>query len=108
RPPYRGTVTLEPTAGLAWSLHSNGATVIRAGAGLYHDDLDFFRPFLERGALGPAGNGRVTVDGALAGLSFLSTPTGFSGQDLLPLIPGIRSMSTKKLGDGTDPAVTGI
>ena len=95
RPPHRGRVNLEPTAGLAWSLRQDGGTVVRLGAGLYHDDLDFFRPFLERGPLGPAGNGRVAVDGSLTGLSFLSMPTGFSGQDLLPLLPGIRSMLTK-------------
>jgi hypothetical protein len=108
RPPHRGTTNLEPTAGLAWSLGRNAATVIHAGAGLYHDDVDFFWPYLERAVIGPAGNGRVTVDGALAGLSFLSMPTGVTGQDLLPLLPGIRSTLTKKLGDGTNSAVTGI
>jgi hypothetical protein len=108
RPPYRGTINLEPTAGFAWSPRKNGHTALRMGAGLYHDDVDFFRPFLERGPLGPAGNERVTVDGALTGLSFTSVPTSFQGQDLVPLLPGIRSMLMQKLGDGTNPAVTGI
>ena len=107
-PPHRGTTTLEPRAGLAWSFRRSGSAVLRAGVGIYHDDLDFFRPYLERAPLGPAGNGRVTVDGAITGLSFLSTPTAFTGEDLLPLLPGIRSTLTEKLGDGTNPAVTGI
>ena len=108
RPPHRGTTNLEPIAGLAWSLRKEDRTVIRAGAGIYHDDVDFFRPFLERGPLGPAGNERVMVDGSVVGLSFVSTPTGFQGQDLLPLLPDIRSMLTRKLGDGTRPNLTGV
>jgi hypothetical protein len=108
RPPHRGKTVLEPRAGLAWTFGRNGNTVLHGGAGIYHDDLDFFRPYLERGPLGPAGNGRVTIDGAITGLSFTSTPTAFTGGDLLPLLPGIRSTLTSKLGDGTNPEVTGI
>jgi hypothetical protein len=108
RPPHRGTTVFEPRAGLAWSLRNSGSTVVRAGAGVYHDDLDFFRPYLERGSLGPAGNGRVVVDGSVAGFSFLSTPAAFKGEDLLPLLPGIRSMLEQKLGDGTNPSITGV
>ena len=108
RPPHRGKTNLEPRAGLAWSVQQRGATVLRAGAGIYHDDLDFFRPYLERGPLGPAGNGRVSVDGAITGYSFPSMPTPFTGQDLLPLLPDIRSALTSKLGDGKNLAITGI
>jgi hypothetical protein len=107
-PPHRGTTSLEPRAGLAWNVRHNGATVVRGGAGIYHDDVDFFRPYLERGPLGPAGNGRVIVDGAITGLSFMSAPTAFKGQDLLPLIPGIQATLSTQLGDGSNPAVTGI
>jgi hypothetical protein len=108
RAPHRGVVDLEPRAGVAWSLQRSGATVLRAGAGVFHDDVDFFRPFLERAVLGPSGNGRVIVDGAITGLSFPSTPTDFSGQDLLPLLPGIRSTLAGQLGDATNAAITGI
>jgi hypothetical protein len=82
--------------------------VIRAGSGIYHDELNFFVPFLERARLGPSGNGRVTVDGAIAGLSFLSNPTSFRGVDLLEALPGIRSNIAAKFGNGTDLAVRGI
>ena len=108
RPPYRGVNSFEPSAGVAWNIKGTEATVIRAGTGIYHDELDFFRPYLERGALGPAGNGRVMIDGSVAGLSFPSRPTDITGQDLLRLLPDIQSMLSAKLGDGTNPQITGI
>jgi hypothetical protein len=108
RPPYRGTHTLDPSVGLAWTLGEDGKTVIRGGTGRYRDELHFFRPFLERGFVGPAGNGRVMVDGSLAGYSFLSAPTAFTGADLIPLVPGIRADLTARLGDGSNPDVTGV
>jgi carboxypeptidase family protein len=108
QPPYRGTTSFDPTAGLAWSVTKSGSTLIRAGVGIYRDELHFFRPFLERGSVGPAGNGRVMIDGSVAGLSFTSRATDFTGQDLLQLLPGIRSTLSARLGDGTNPSVTGI
>ena len=108
RPPYRGTTNLEPRLGFVWSVRENGETVLRAGASLHHDDINFFRPYLERGTLGPAGNGRVAVDGAITGYSFPSVPTAFAGKDLLPLLPGIQTALNGKLGDGTNPAITSI
>jgi hypothetical protein len=82
--------------------------VIRAGAGIYYDELHFFRPHLERGALGPAGNGRVMIDGSVAGLSFLSRPSDVTGHDALRMLPGIMSTLSSKLGDGTNPWISGI
>ena len=107
-PPHRGRHSFDPTLGLAWAPGAGGRTVVRLGAGLYHDDIDFFTPFLERGPLGPSGNGRVVVDGSVAGISFLSGPTAFRGVDLLPLLPGIRTTIASRLGDGSDPSVRGI
>ncbi len=108
RPPHRGVNSLEPSAGAAWSVNGKETTVIRAGTGIYHDEVDFFRPYLERGFLGPAGNGRVMIDGSVVGLNFLSRPTDVTGQDLLRLLPGIQTMLSTKLGDGTNPSLTGI
>jgi hypothetical protein len=100
--------SFEGSAGVAWNINGTATTVVRAGAGIYHDELHFFRPFLERGTLGPAGNGRIIIDGSVTGLSFLSGPTGFTGENLLALLPGIRSTLSEKLGDGSNPAITGI
>jgi hypothetical protein len=106
RPPHRATNVLDPSLGLAWNIGNKNRTVIRGGSGIYHDKINFFVPLLERGALGPSGNQRVPVDGSVAGISFLSTPTAFRGQDLLAILPGIRSMLSSKIGDGSgDPSV---
>src|SRR6266404_3451539 len=108
RPPHRGASVIDPSAGLAWNVRNKGKTVIRGGGGIYHDKISFFLPLLERGALGPSGNERVPVDGSVVGLSFLSTPTAFRGQDLLPILPTIRSTLSSKLGNGTDPTVSTV
>jgi Carboxypeptidase regulatory-like domain/TonB-dependent Receptor Plug Domain len=108
RPPHRGASVIDPSAGLAWNVQNKGKTVIRGGGGIYHDKVSFFVPLLERGALGPSGNQRVPVDGSVVGISFLSTPTAFRGQDLLPMLPTIRSTLASKVGNGTDPTVTTV
>jgi hypothetical protein len=104
--PGRGAHSFDPSLGFAWAVGER--TVVRGGAGLFHDDIDFFTPFLERGPLGPSGNGRVLLDGSVAGISFLSGPTAFSGADLVPLLPGVRSEIAGRFGDGTDLSVRGI
>src|SRR5262249_24902732 len=108
QPPYRGASVIDPSAGLAWNVQNKGKTVLRGGGGIYHDRVDFFVQLLERGALGPSGNQRVPVDGSVAGLSFLSTPTAFRGQDLLPLLPSVRSTLASKVGNGTDATVSTV
>ena len=108
RPPHRGTSVIDPSAGLAWNVQNKGKTVVRGGGGIYHDKVSFFVPLLERGGLGPSGNERVPVDGSVVGLSFLSTPTAFRGQDLLPLLPELRSTLASKVGNGTDPTVSTV
>ena len=108
RPPHRGASAIDPSVGLAWSVQNKAKTVVRVGGGIYHDRISFFVPFLERGALGPSGNERIPVDGSVVGLSFLSTPTAFRGQDLLPILPTTRSGLASKLGNGTDPTVSTV
>ncbi|HMF93464.1 MAG TPA: carboxypeptidase-like regulatory domain-containing protein [Vicinamibacterales bacterium] len=82
RPPRRDANNFDPSAHVAWSVGSSGRTVVRAGAGVYHDEASFFWKARDRAFIGPAGNGRVNVDGSVVGLSFTSTPTAFRGQDL--------------------------
>jgi carboxypeptidase family protein len=108
QPPQRGASVIDPSAGLAWNVRNKGKTVVRGGGGIYHDRIFFFVPLLERGALGSSGNERVPVDGSVVGLSFQSTPTTFRGQDLLPLLPSLRSTLSSKVGNGTDPTVSTV
>jgi hypothetical protein len=105
-PPSRGRHVLDPSAGAVWRLAES--TAVRSGVGVYRDRADFFVPYLERGQLGPTGNQRVAVDGSVAGITFLSMPTGFRGRDLLPLLPGIRATLDGKFGDGSDPSVRAV
>jgi hypothetical protein len=106
--PGRGAHAFDPSLGFAWSVGRSARTVVRGGAGLYHDDLDFFAPFLERGPLGPSGNGRVLLDGSVAGISFASGPTSMTGADLVPRLPGIKAAIAAEYGDGTDLSVRGV
>jgi hypothetical protein len=106
--PGRGAHAFDPSLGFTWAVGRAAKTVVRGGAGRYHDDLDFFTPFLERGPLGPSGNGRVLLDGSVAGISFLSGPTSMTGADLVPLLPGIQAEIAARYGDGTDLSVRGI
>lgn len=105
--PRRDMNNVDPAAGLAWS-PGDGRTVLRAGAGMYRDEATLIWKARERAFLGPSGNGRVIVDGAVTGLAFTSTPTSFSGQQLIPLLPGLRSDLTARFGDGSSLAVRGI
>jgi hypothetical protein len=50
-----------PSFGFAYSLGKSGKTVIRGGAGMYWDTLPIYWRSRENGALGPVGNGRVTI-----------------------------------------------
>ena len=108
RPPRRDTNNFDPNFGLAWSPGKNGRTVIRGGAGIYRDEASLVWKARERAYIGPSGNGRVIVDGAVTGLTFTSTPTGFTGADLMPLLPGLRSNLAFRFGDGSDLSVRGI
>ncbi|HZN12311.1 MAG TPA: hypothetical protein VFC61_11555, partial [Blastocatellia bacterium] len=108
RPPRRDKNNFDPSLGLVWALGKGGRTVIRAGGGLYRDEGVFVWKARDRAFIGPSGNGRVTVDGSVVGLDFQSAPTNFRGQDLLPLLPGIRSGLAARLGNGNDLSVRGV
>jgi hypothetical protein len=50
-----------PSFGFAYSVGKSGKTVIRGGAGMYWDTLPIYWRSRENGAIGPVGNGRVTI-----------------------------------------------
>ena len=98
----------DPSAGVAWTVGPGRRTVVRAGAGRFHDASIFFWTARDRAYVGPSGNGRVVVDGSLTPFDFTSAPTGFRGADLLAALPAIRSGLAARVGDGTDLSVRGI
>jgi hypothetical protein len=105
-PTRKNWTNFSPAAGIVWTASADGKTVFRAGAGRY------YRPFgltgtmdAERVALGPPGLGRQNftgssiqnpirgIPGVPAGtpLDFRSSPTPFTGADLMAVLPGIRA-----------------
>lgn len=50
-----------PAFGFAWTLDEESKTVVRGGAGLYWETELLWRRLRERAAIGPIGNGRLTV-----------------------------------------------
>lgn len=107
RAPQKDKNNFDPSLGFAWDVKGNGKTVIRGGAGIYHDSNVFFVRLQERFLTGPSGNGRGPIPGSLVGLDF-PNPAPFSGQSLLTQLPAIRAGLQSLLGDGTDLAVRGV
>jgi hypothetical protein len=105
--PKRDKNNFDPSLGFAWDVRKNGKTVIRGGAGIYHDSNVFYVRLQERFLTGPSGNGRGPIPGSLAGLDF-TNPTAFSGTALLAQLPTIRAAFKAQLGDGTNLAVRGV
>jgi hypothetical protein len=105
-PTRKNWTNFSPVLGLAWAHSPN--TVIRAGAGLFYDFLNFGLLDGERALLGPPGLGRTNYSGisdightkssfgslcpAIPALNFPEgVPTLFTGSDLLDLLPSIRT-----------------
>ncbi|HKQ73152.1 MAG TPA: TonB-dependent receptor [Blastocatellia bacterium] len=107
RPPKRDTNNFGPSMGFAWNVGGKGKTVIRGGAGIYHDSNVFYVRLQERFLMGPSGNGRGPIPGSLVGLDF-TNPTPFSGTMLMTQLPTIRATLQSRLGDGTNLAVRGV
>jgi hypothetical protein len=118
-PPEHEYQAFAPAMGFAWSLDQQNKTVVRAGSGVYYDsDLGFTR-ITERRLLGPSGNGLVLIPGSSVPNPFANqagqpltldfpTPTSTTGQQVVNLIPGIRTLLTAQLGDGKDLSIRNI
>ena len=106
--PGRDWNDFDPSAGIAWTLGSDRRTVVRGGAGLFHDESTFYWTARDRAFIGPSGNGRVIIDGSLTPYNFTSGPTGVRGVDLLPVLPAIRTELASRFGNGTDLSVRSI
>ena len=116
-PPRRDKNNFDPSAGFAWDITGNGKTVIRGGAGVYHDANLFWTRLNERAYVGPSGNGRSIIPSSFYGLDFsnvnvfigrILTGTVLTGNGLNAILPGLRAATLAQLGTGQDLSVRGV
>jgi hypothetical protein len=117
-PTRRDPNNVNPVVGFAWGLDRSGRTVIRGGAGIYHDSNLFFARLGERQSIGPRGNGLALVNGQVipnpfpgtgsSVLDFRFVPTYVNQQLVSPLLPTIQNAVLQNWGDGTDLSIRGI
>jgi len=115
-PPKRDKNNFDPSFGFAWDLKGNGKTVIRGGAGVYHDSNLFWTRLNERAYVGPSGNGRSIIPSSLYGLDF-SDPRALigsilqnrvvTGAGLTAILPQLRAATLAQIGNGQNLAVRG-
>ena len=125
-PPRRDKNNIDPSFGFAWDVKGDGKTVIRGGAGVYHDANLFWTRLNERAYVGPSGNGRSIIPASFYGLDFsrfnnpanpldqttllgrILTKTVLTGAGLNAILPGLRAATLAQLGTGKDLAVRGV
>jgi hypothetical protein len=110
----------QPAIGVAWSLGKQKDTVIRAGAGVYHNSTNFiFTKLRERGFIGPAGNGLIVVNTAFvpnpffgqpghAPTLFFPVPTAMTGEKMLSILPAVKAALTAQWGTGQNISIRGV
>ncbi len=111
-----------PALGFAWALGKNRKTVIRAGSGLYWDSDTGASRIAERRILGPAGNGRVVIDGtgilnplaSQAGQPVTlspgaaGVPSALTLGQALSILPGVKAAEEARFGRLGDLTVQNI
>jgi hypothetical protein len=109
----------DPAFGFVWALGKEQKTVIRSSASLHHisPNVDFYK-INQRILFGPAGNGLASFSGAglanpkpgSTGLLNFTTPTNFTGEDMLTYLPAIRNQLTALYNtfNGKDLSYRGI
>ncbi|MEK6286626.1 MAG: carboxypeptidase-like regulatory domain-containing protein [Acidobacteriota bacterium] len=124
--PHRDKNNWDPSVGFAWDVKGDGKTVIRGGAGVYHDANLFWTRLNERAYTGPAGNGRLILPSSFYGLDFsvfnnpanpfdqktllgrILTNTVLTVNGLNAILPGLRAATLAGLGNGKDLSVRGV
>src|SRR5262249_60869188 len=107
---------LGPAVGFSWASDSSKKTLILAGSGIYYaQEASQWKKTYERPQLGPAGNGKITFrttsmpnpffgqSGQVATLNF-NSPTPFTGQNMLDLLPSIQSQVLGQWGSSEEAA----
>lgn len=115
--PKRDKNNFDPSLGFAWDVKGDGKTVIRGGAGVYHDANLFWTRLNERAYVGPSGNGRSIVPASFYGLdrqnptTFITsifTNTVLTGAKLNAILPALRAATLAQFGSGKDLSVRGV
>jgi hypothetical protein len=127
--PQHDSLNFSPAVGFAWRATEDGKTVVRGGGGIYYDSMTLTVRLIERGALGPAGTGRVLLDDSfffpaiaqtlhfdqlpppLQPTSLRGGPTPFTGAMLVASLPQLRAAAATQLGqnpNNTDLSVRNV
>jgi len=113
-----------PALGFAWQPTKDQKTVVQAGFGIYYDTQPLELRLIERGVLGPRGNGRFPIPGSIVPnpvpgipgvppgtpINFPNNPTFFSGAILMQILNPVRQALRVQLGppDNTDLTLRNI
>jgi len=113
QPTRRDQNNFGPMLGFAWNVSRDKRTVVRAGSSVHYElPLDSLR-LRELSTIGPRGAGRFIVDGSIipnpvggvpgvplfTPLNFTNGPTNFRGSHLLGILPEVKTLLERQLGD---------